>query len=521
MALGSTGPTDYGANIAPDISSESQTDDSHEVYSPKEPDLLSTWNTGMGTLQRMMKTLYSPTPGIPTQKPATSTADTSVYGGGGTPSAPVDTGTSTDAGLNDSEKYLQHGRQFYFDNTIGADNIVGNGTTFGLDYDTGGNDAQDNGIGAFGANTRDKNLEGAAIPISVIKNSIGDYENDPKILEALRRGDYQVAVSNQEGETRIVPIVDAGPADWTGNAIDLTYRTSHELNTTGKAKVSYKLLGPDGSVMPIKGYHPHSYTVGDLNDHIGPNRKETGAGQGTAATTGDTTETEPKLTLGSGQQTSKTELLTDQEKEHKAFKSLSPNDQALYASGKNNKELFKQTPSQEEQAVLDRVEKIKAAFPKGSAAEQSKDIADILSAAASTTDPDRAAFLRKTADQLKAGASTAVINKEQPAAEQQPAAKPAAKPAAAKSDSDLPTTDELLKLGPDSTYMKTGVIPSREEYNKELAAQGGTQRPQVKMSMGGTKEAPPGLPQNPKEKQTWDDGKGNTYMFQEGQWTEI
>ena len=35
---------------------------------------------------------------------------------------------------------------------------------------------------------------------------------------------------------------------------------------------------------------------------------------------------------------------------------------------------------------------------------------------------------------------------------------------------DTPSTDELLKLGPDSDYMKTGVIPSREEYNKELAA---------------------------------------------------
>jgi hypothetical protein len=152
------------------------------------------------------------------------------------------------------------------------DRIVGNGTTWGLDYDSGKDDAEDpNPTTAFGFNSHDKDIEGASLPISVIKNSIGDYENDPNIMAAIRRGDYKLAVTNQDGLTKTVPLIDAGPAEWTGNAIDLTYKTAHDLNTGGKAKVGYQLLGPDGQVVPIKGYHQNAIRDTDWTKHINKN----------------------------------------------------------------------------------------------------------------------------------------------------------------------------------------------------------------------------------------------------------
>jgi N-acetyl-anhydromuramyl-L-alanine amidase AmpD len=177
-----------------------------------------------------------------------------------------------DYGYGQTKQYLQHGEEF----ANSADRVVGNGTTFGLDYN-GGADPMDTGKdSAFGLRTADKNLEGASLPVSVIKNSIGDYSSNPEIMDAIKRGDYKVAVTSANGSvTKVVPIVDAGPADWTGNAIDLTYRTSHDLNTNGKAKVGYRIIGPDGDTVPIRGYHPQSTANVNWDDHIGPNQEQT------------------------------------------------------------------------------------------------------------------------------------------------------------------------------------------------------------------------------------------------------
>lgn len=446
------GPSTYGENVAssdPQQSQDSLTDDKHQVYSPKMPDLLSTYNTGLGTINKMMQTLYQPDQSM-VKNPAQSQATVpSVYGNTSTPVSNTETedpnaDAARDQGMTDTEKYLEHGRKFYYDNTVGADNVVGNsgtiakptdstttttttaadtsgggwrsgvGTEFGevdnpayggyteagwnkgawgdniSGWDTEGvalpnvphgtrvevmnpengkttiTTVKDRGPGkgtgadidmlggtraalglsknfkgqvkfrvlsgsaqtsdtqnhkSFGADLADENTEGASLPETVVKNSIGDYDNDSNILEALRRGDYKLAVSNQDGDTRLMPLIAAGPSDWTGNALHLTSLSANDLNAGGGSKVSYKLIAPDGNAMPIKGYHPHSYALGDLNDHIGPNRKTPG----------------------------------DQTNEHEAFKGLSANDKALYASGKNNKELFKQPLSKAEQEVHDRV----------------------------------------------------------------------------------------------------------------------------------------------------------------------
>jgi hypothetical protein len=158
------------------------------------------------------------------------------------------------------------------------DRIVGNATTWGLDYGTGQYDAEDtNPTTAFGFNAHNKDIEGASLPISVINESIGNYQKDPQVMAAIKRGDYKIAVTNQDGVTKVVPLIDAGPADWTGNAIDLTYKTAHDLSTGGKAKVGYQLIGPDGQVMQVKGYHPGSINDTEWTKHINKTDKEEAA----------------------------------------------------------------------------------------------------------------------------------------------------------------------------------------------------------------------------------------------------
>ena len=234
------------------------------IFAPQKPNY-STAGTGAGSMQTLLKSLYSDQdPVDPTKVAAAATAATPTDITTTTPANPPAT---TDAGSDAANAYLQHGNQFVADTE--HDRLVGAGTTFGLDYDSGGYDAEDNGQGAFGYNTRDKSLEGASLPISVIKNSIGDYQKDSSIFQAIKRGDYKVAVTNQDGTTRVVPIVDAGPAEWTGNAIDLTYKTSHDLNTGGKAQLGYQIIGPDGDTVKIKGFHPGSVSKGNWHDHIG------------------------------------------------------------------------------------------------------------------------------------------------------------------------------------------------------------------------------------------------------------
>jgi hypothetical protein len=232
------------------------------VYVPGRPNLLSL-NTQSSELQKLFKAAYTPDDSIK-RPPANS-----------------------DQEANDA---VQHGQDFLAtqaqkpppsDSTISlsdTNRAIGNATTFGLDYNSGDWDEQDNGKGAFGYNTRDPNLEGASLPISVIKSSIGDYTKDPKIYAAIKRGDYQVNVTGPDGTSRIMHIVDAGPAEWTGNALDLTYKSSHDFNTNGKAKLGYQIIGPDGNPIPIKGFHPDSTSRTSWLDHIGPKVKPIPAG---------------------------------------------------------------------------------------------------------------------------------------------------------------------------------------------------------------------------------------------------
>ena len=95
--------------------------------------------------------------------------------------------------------------------------VTGRSTIFGLNFD-GSIDPTDNGKGAFGYYTRDKSLIGCSLPIPILEQSIG---ND----EAIWEKKFTVSIlSHVTGKyLRLVPVVDKGPAVWTGNAIDCTY----------------------------------------------------------------------------------------------------------------------------------------------------------------------------------------------------------------------------------------------------------------------------------------------------------
>lgn len=115
---------------------------------------------------------------------------------------------------------------------------AGIATVFGLDYD-GKVDKQDNGIGAFGARTANKQIEGVSIPFGTALQWFGrDYRN------YIRKNKPLVEITNNMGKTVRVPIVDLGPAAWTKNDLDLTYKTARDLQTKGKATVTYKLVNP-------------------------------------------------------------------------------------------------------------------------------------------------------------------------------------------------------------------------------------------------------------------------------------
>lgn len=257
-ALSAAATSGVAEDVAP-ITPTSSADSTAGIYSPTAPDYVSKYNTGIGSMERLMRSIYTPDQSTDAMDKQGTTIPAAIPTSPAV-QAPTVEPTSTPGTDTDTSSLTLHS---------GYDRIVGNATTFGLDYGTGGNDAEDNGIGAFGANTRDKNLEGAALPLSVIRNSIGDYEHDPAIYNAIKNGDYKVAVTNQVGVTKIVPIVDVGPAEWTGNAIDLTYKTSHDLGTEGKAKVGYNIIGPGGETITANGYHPHSIKEGNWDDHIG------------------------------------------------------------------------------------------------------------------------------------------------------------------------------------------------------------------------------------------------------------
>ena len=167
----------------------------------------------------------------------------------------------------------------------GSYTISGNATTFGLNPNTVVNadgtvdtkyiDKEDNGYGAFGYNTRDPKLVGASLPVEVLKQSIGDYTKNPKIWSQIHNGEYKIAVTNPKtGQTEVMNIVDSGPATWTGNAVDLTYGATKKLGFTGKDNASYKLIGPDGKNIQIKGFHPSSTVTQPTKSNQPPRQRE-------------------------------------------------------------------------------------------------------------------------------------------------------------------------------------------------------------------------------------------------------
>jgi hypothetical protein len=125
----------------------------------------------------------------------------------------------------------------------------GRATWFGLNPD-GSTDTQDNGQGAFidkrtgkPYDTRDPRLVGVALPFRTLNSIFGDdYRTNPEVKAAIESGQYYVEVIGPDGQRVNARIVDAGPAEWTGNAIDLTYGAGTALGiTSGAANVKFSV----------------------------------------------------------------------------------------------------------------------------------------------------------------------------------------------------------------------------------------------------------------------------------------
>lgn len=114
--------------------------------------------------------------------------------------------------------------------------LSGSATVFGRNLD-GSIDSQDNGIGAWGANTRDPSLVGVSLPISLLKAKYGDT--------SAAKGQMVEVINPKTGSRIVAPIVDKGPAAWTGNAIDLTYGAAKQLNASGKDAMQFRFMDGD------------------------------------------------------------------------------------------------------------------------------------------------------------------------------------------------------------------------------------------------------------------------------------
>jgi len=121
----------------------------------------------------------------------------------------------------------------------------GYATVFGLNPD-GSVDKADNGVGAFGANTRDPSLRGVSLPESALIAQFGST--------AAAKGQMVSVTNPATGKTSRLPIVDIGPGESTGNALDLTYGAMKDLGGTGKDKMSYAFDGPGVDKPGAPGY---------------------------------------------------------------------------------------------------------------------------------------------------------------------------------------------------------------------------------------------------------------------------
>ena len=110
---------------------------------------------------------------------------------------------------------------------------LGPATVFGMNLD-GSRDRQDNGVGAWGTRTDNTDIVGVSLPIKVIRDRFGKGD--------AAHGRLVEVVNPRTGATILAPIVDKGPAEWTGNALDLTHRAAHMLGSTGKDDMAYRIL---------------------------------------------------------------------------------------------------------------------------------------------------------------------------------------------------------------------------------------------------------------------------------------
>ncbi len=137
------------------------------------------------------------------------------------------------------------------------DVVVGEATMFALNWN-GTVDRSDNGVGAWGAHTANKEILGVSLPEGVLIATCGFSgtwaQNYVRVGKFLGENKVQALVT-RDGKTLMGDIVDAGPARWTHNAIDLTYAMAHGLATNGRAIVAYSIInGVTGQKMEIKGW---------------------------------------------------------------------------------------------------------------------------------------------------------------------------------------------------------------------------------------------------------------------------
>lgn len=125
----------------------------------------------------------------------------------------------------------------------------GYATVFGLNPD-GSVDQDDNGQGHWGANTRDPSLAGVSLPRSVLRQQFGDEENaNGKMVEV---------TNPATGKKSVLPIVDIGPGETTGNALDLTYAANRQLGGNGKTPMQYRFADPTASATPKAPSDPYA-----------------------------------------------------------------------------------------------------------------------------------------------------------------------------------------------------------------------------------------------------------------------
>lgn len=109
---------------------------------------------------------------------------------------------------------------------------MGPGTIYGLNVD-GSPDGQDNGRTFAGDNSRDTEFRGVAIPRSAARQYFGS--------EQAAMGKTARVTNLDTGLVTEAPIREIGPAERTGNVVDLSYALTREVGGTGKNTMRVEL----------------------------------------------------------------------------------------------------------------------------------------------------------------------------------------------------------------------------------------------------------------------------------------